>query len=114
VPPVTDQNRGDEENEEEGGEKDPHGGDDGAPEPGDEVADERRRDDDGTGADHPDRNRHQELPLIEPAGLLDEALLQKGHDDEPAAERQRARFEKEDRQSAQDRFEMARARRTTE
>ena len=51
---------------------------------------------------HADGNRDQELALIEPAELLNEALLEKRHDDETAAEGERAGLEKKQQELSED------------
>src|SRR5439155_956532 len=49
-------------------------------------------------AQHAHRHRDQELALVEPARLVDEARLEKRDDHEPAAERERPRLQEEDEQ----------------
>jgi len=95
------ENRRDDQDQQEGGQEDADGRDQRAPESGDEVADESGRDDDRTRADHPDRDGDQELPRVEPPGLLHQPLFEKGHDDEAAAEGQAPGFEEEGEQLAE-------------
>ncbi len=64
-------------------------GDHGAREAGHEVPDEAHRDDDRAGRDHRHRHRVQELSLVQPAELLDDAAVKEGHDGEAAAEDER-------------------------
>ena len=59
--------------------------------PGDEVADERDRDDDRPRRDHRDRDRVEELPLVEPVELVDDPAVEERHDGEAAPEHERAR-----------------------
>jgi hypothetical protein len=83
--------------------EDSDGRDDGAPEAGDEIAEKRRDDHDRPRADHADRDCDEELSLVEPAELLHQSLLEEWHDDEAAAEGERAGLEKEQQQLADDR-----------
>src|SRR5204863_5091016 len=66
-----------------------------------EIADERRRDDDGSGADHAHGHGDKKLALGEPARLLHEALLEERNDHEAAAERERPRLEEERQELAE-------------
>src|SRR5215468_10452304 len=97
---VPDQDGSDNQNQQERGEKYTYGRDERAPEPGDEIAYKGGGDDDGTGADHADRHRHQKLASVDPARLLHQPFFEKGHDDETAAESETSGFEKEGEQSA--------------
>src|SRR5215471_13304703 len=77
------------------------GGNKRAPKSSDQIANKRRGDDHGSGADHADSNGDKKLPLIEPVVLLDKSLLQEWHDHEAAAEGERARLEKKQKQFSQ-------------
>src|SRR5439155_24800741 len=76
----------------------------------DQKAHERRRDYDRPGADHAHRHGDEELALVQPSRLLHEALLEEGHDDETAAERERARLEEKREEFAQQRAKRRRRR----
>src|ERR1700741_4110642 len=58
-----------------------------------QIADEGGRDHHWSRTDHADHHSDEELPLIEPVILLHKPLLEKRHDDEAAAERQRTRLQ---------------------
>src|SRR5438132_1315365 len=62
---------------------------------GDQPDHRGRGDQERSRADHADRNRDEELSLIEPTILLNESLLEKRDDNEAAAEGQRTRFQEE-------------------
>src|SRR5579859_1054429 len=66
-----------------------------APETGEQITDEGRGDHHRAGTDHADRHRDQELPLIQPAVLLHQALLEERHDDKAAAKGERTGLEEE-------------------
>src|SRR5947209_82357 len=66
-----------------------------------EIADERRRDDDGSGADHAHGDGDKKLAFSEPARLLHEALLEERNDHEATAERERPRLEEERQELAE-------------
>src|SRR5262249_37715314 len=85
---VPDEDRGDNQDQQERGQKYADGRDERAPETGHEIADKGGGDDDGTGADHADRDRNQELAPVQPSGLLHQSLFKKRDDDKPAAERE--------------------------
>src|SRR6516164_6136473 len=87
--------RGGHQHEDEGWEKDSDRRDERSPKAGDQVANEGGGDHHRAGADHPDRNRDEELPRIEPAIFSHEPLLEEWHDHEAAAERERTGLEKE-------------------
>src|ERR1700722_1357514 len=89
------------QNENERREENADGRDQRAPEAGDEIADEGRSDDDRTGTYHSDRDRDEKLPFVEPSVLLDEPLLEKRHNHEAAAERERSGLKKEQQQLAE-------------
>src|SRR5262249_46481453 len=101
---VANEDRGDDEDQQERGKKDANRRNERPPEPFQqrapqarrhEIPHERRGDDDGAGADHADRDGDEEVTFVEPTHLLDEPFLEKRHDHEPAAEGERAGFEKE-------------------
>src|SRR5215467_3053784 len=116
---VAHQNWRDDENEQEGGEEDTDRSRDGAPQAIEqgaaqprrhEVADEGRRDDDGPRANHAHGHRDEEIAFVQPVHLLHETLLQEWHDDEAAAEGQRAGLEEESQQLAEDLADAGRRR----
>src|SRR5262249_34619798 len=94
---VTRQKRGGHQHEDEGREKDSNRRDERSPEAGDRVTNEGRGDHHGARADHPDRNRDEKLPRIEPAVFSHEPLLEEGHDHKATAERERAGLRKKSR-----------------
>ena len=85
---ISGEQRGGDQDQNEGRQKDAYGRDHRAPESGHEVADKGGGNNDRTGADHPDRNRNQELPLIQPAILRHQPLLKERNDHQATAEGQ--------------------------
>src|SRR5262249_14548115 len=75
---------------------------------GDEIPDEGRRDDDWPRTHHPHRDGDEELALVQPARLLDQSLLEEGHDHQTAAERERAGFQEERQELAEQRAQAGR------
>ena len=82
---MADQDRRDNQNEEKRRQKYADGGDRSAPEARDQIADERCRDYNRAGTDHPDRHGDQELSLVKPARILDQPLFEKRHDHKSAS-----------------------------
>src|SRR2546427_3837024 len=101
IGPVSDEDGRDDQDEQERRQEDADRRDDRTPEAGDEIADERRRDDDGSGADHAHGDGDEKLAFSEPARLLHEALLEERNDHEPTAERERPRLEEERQELAE-------------
>jgi hypothetical protein len=96
------------QNQDERRQEDADRRDHGTPEAGDQVTDEGRGDHHRAGADHADRHGDEELALVEPAILLHQPLLEERHDDQPAAESERAGLEEEHQQLAEGRARRGR------